>query len=156
MAVSADGFISDKNDQTPWSEDEWTAFESFVKSCDVVLLGRRTYQIMTAEGSLVDGPQYVVATRHADLDTGDLPKISIDSKADLPRAGRLGIIGGGELNGSVATLGAIDEVVLDVEPIVLGDGKRLFGSHDVRLELELVDISKIGDSTIHNRGKYVM
>jgi dihydrofolate reductase len=153
MAVSADGFIADKNDQTPWSDDEWQAFESFVKSCDVVLIGRRTYQIMKDEGSLVDGPQYVVASRHPDFDTGDLPKISIDSKADLPRAEKLGVIGGGELNGSVAKLGAIDEVILDVEPIVLGEGKRLFGSHDLRLELELVDVSKIGESTIHNRYK---
>ncbi len=151
MAISADGFIASPNDETPWSDEEWEAFQGFVKTCDVVLLGRRTYEIMAKDGDFVDGPEYVVVTNNANGDTGDFRKISIKTKDDLPQVERLAAIGGGELNGSLAKLGVIDEIILDVEPITLGSGKRLFGSHDVQLKMELISSKKIGTSTIQNQ-----
>jgi len=45
MAISADGFITGPNDETPWSDEEWAAFQEFVKSCDAVT-------IVTAQGVL--------------------------------------------------------------------------------------------------------
>jgi len=150
MAISADGFIADPHDETPWSDEEWAAFQEFVKTCDIVLLGRRTYEIMPKQGDFVPDPEYIVVTNDPSLDTGKFRKLSIKSKSDLPQAERLGIIGGGELNGSLAKLGVIDEVILDVEPVTLGSGKRLFGDHDVQLTLELIESRKIGRSTIQN------
>lgn len=153
MAISADGLIAGPNDETPWSDDEWAAFQAFVKTCDVVLLGRRTYEIMSTQGEFVPGPEYVVVTNDSALDTGALRKVNIKNKADLPRVKKLGIIGGGELNGSLAKLGVIDEVILDVEPMTLGNGKRLFGNHDVQLTLALLGSRKIGGSTVQNHYK---
>ena len=153
MAISADGFIAGEHDETPWSEDSWQAFEVFVTSCDTVLLGRRTYEIMTAQAEFVDGPEYVVATHNPLLNTGGLRKITIAAKDDLPKAAKLGIIGGGELNGRLAALGAVDEIILDVEPVALGGGKRLFGSHKVALDLTLIGSRRIGGSTIQNHYK---
>jgi len=34
VALSADGFIAGLNDETPWSDEEWAAFQEFVKTCD--------------------------------------------------------------------------------------------------------------------------
>ena len=150
MAMSADGFIAGAGDETPWSKAEWTAFAAFVRSCDTVLVGRRTYEIMRQQDEFVDGPEYIVATSGASLDTGNLRRLCITSKADLPRAAKLGVIGGGDLNGRLAQLGAIDEVILDVEPIVLGSGTRLFGTHHVRLNLALQASRRIGPHTIQN------
>jgi riboflavin biosynthesis pyrimidine reductase len=56
-------------------------------------------------------------------------------------------------NSSLAKLGVIDEIILDVEPITLGSGKRLFGSHDIQLSLELLRSQKIGNGTIQNHYK---
>jgi dihydrofolate reductase len=97
MALSADGFIAAQNDETPWSDEEWAAFQEFVKSCDAVLLGRRTYEIMTKGDEFAEGPEYIVITNDSTLSTGQLRKISIVSKADLPQVNKLGVIGGGEL-----------------------------------------------------------
>jgi dihydrofolate reductase len=151
MAISADGFIADTNDQTPWSDAERESFQEFVKTCDVVLLGRKTYEIMQESGDFVDGPEYIVVTNDQSLKTGDFRKISIKTKNDLPQVERLAVIGGGELNGSLAKLGVIDEIILDVEPITLGSGKRLLGSHDVCLNLNVLESSRIGKSTVQNR-----
>lgn len=151
MAVSADGFIADLHDNTPWSDDAWTAFKDFVRTCDVVLLGRRTYEIMTAQNEFIDGPEYIIATRNSQLETGDLRKINIQSREDMPRADKIGVIGGGDFNGSLAKLGLLDEVILDVEPIILGNGKRLFGDYEAKLKLELIDSRKVGASTVQSR-----
>lgn len=151
MAISADGFVAGPNNETPWSDASWSAFRAFLKSCDVALLGRRTYEIMRAQDEFVAGPEYIVVTNNLSLNTGSLQKISIKTKNDLPQVARLGVIGGGELNGSLAKLGIFDEIILDVEPVMLGDGVRLFGHHATGLSLELIDSVRLVSGTLHNR-----
>ncbi|MET0779206.1 MAG: dihydrofolate reductase family protein [Candidatus Saccharimonadales bacterium] len=147
MAISSDGFIAGPDDETPWSQEEWEAFTAFAKTCDVLLLGRRTYEIMRKREEFVKGPEYVVVTHEKSLRTGKFKKISIESKTDMPKVGKIGVIGGGELNGSLALLGVIDEIILDIEPTVLGEGTRLFGSYDIPLKLKLLGSQLIGDGT---------
>lgn len=153
MAMSADGFIAGQNDETPWNDDEWVAFQNFITSCDVVLLGRRTYEIMRSDGEFVDGPEYIVVSNNPSLDCGDFRKMSITSKSDLPQAQKIGVIGGGRLNGSLAQLGVFDEIILDIEPILLGTGHTLFGGQMVHLNLELLESRKIGPLTLQHHYK---
>lgn len=155
MAISSDGFIATPDDDTPWSDASWDALRSFVKTCDIVLLGRRTYEIMRDQDEFVDGPEYIVVTNNASLDTGSYRKISVKSKVDLPQATAIGVIGGGELNGTLAALGIIDEIVLDVEPVMLGDGLRLFGSHNIKLKLDLIDSGQLGSSVLHDHYRVI-
>jgi dihydrofolate reductase len=153
MTVSRDGFIADANDQTPWSDDSWQAFEIFVKSCQIILLGRRTFEIMRDNQEFVDGPEYIVVTDNPELDTEGLTKLSIKSATDMPRADRVGVIGGGELNGRLMQFGVIDELFLDIEPIDLHNGSRLFGNHEPELKLELIGSSQIGEGGVRRHYK---
>lgn len=150
MAVSVDGFIAGTNNETPWSDAEWEAYREFVKSCDVCLIGGRTYEVMTASNEFVEGVKYLVVTQDDNLSTGDFEKISIQSADDMPDANKIGVVGGGELNGSLAELGVINEIILDVEPVTLGQGKLLFGSHKPDLKLKLLSSKQIGESTLQN------
>ncbi len=150
MAVSVDGFIAGSNNETPWSDAEWEAYREFVKSCDVCLIGSRTYEIMKASDEFVDGAKYLVVTHGSSIDTGDFEKIAIQSTDDMPQVSRVSLIGRRELNGSLAALGVIDEIILDVEPVTLGQGKLLFGSHSPNLNLKLLASKQIGDSTLQN------
>ena len=144
MAISSDGYIAGPNDETPWSDAEWKAFREFVKSCDCVLLGSRTYEIMRKNNEFIDGPQYLVVTSNESLDTGDFQKITIKAAGDMPKVGKVGVIGGGELNGRLADLGIFDEVILDVEPIELHSGKKLFGNHQP-LNMKLISESVLSN-----------
>ncbi len=155
MAISRDGFIAGPDDETPWSDAELKAFHGFIKSCDAVLLGRRTFELMKAESQLVTGPRYIVATDNADLDTGKLEKLAIESATDLPKVDKLGIIGGGELNGRLASLDIIDELILDIEPVDLHEGIRLFGSYDIPLKLELLRSDLVGKATVQRHYKVI-
>ncbi len=110
----------------------------------------RPNEIMHKDGDFIEGPEYIVVTNNPNIDTGAFCKTSVKTKDDLPKVKRLGIIGGGDLNGRLAKLGAIDEVILDIEPITLGSGIRLFGDHDIRLNLELAKSRRIGEGTVQN------
>jgi dihydrofolate reductase len=153
MAISEDGFIAGPNDETPWSDEEWEEFSSFVSSCDAVLMGRRTFEIMRDSGDFIDGPQYIVATKNKSFDAAGFETRSISSITDIPVVEKLGIIGGGNLNGFLASIKAIDEVILDKEPITLGSGISLFGNFVVDLEMELLDAKTIGTGTIQEHYK---
>lgn len=159
-AISRDGFIAGSDDETPWSNEEQVAFQAFLLTCDVVLLGRRTFEIMQsgdglASNGLIAGPRYIVVTENENLDTGKLEKIAIDSPSDMPTAERLGIIGGGELNGRLMQLGVIDEIILDIEQLDLGEGVKLLGSYDIPLKLELLGSDLIGETTVQRHYKVV-
>lgn len=148
MAVSRDGFIATPDDETPWSDEEWQVFAAFVRSCDAVLLGRRTYEIMRESGELIEGPVYIVATSQKDFDADGIDTLEIATADDMPKASKLGIIGGGELNGRLAQLGVIDEMYLDIEPVELHEGIKLFGAYEPKLKMELVGSRMIGQGTI--------
>jgi len=153
MAISRDGFIAGTDDETPWSDAAWEDFAKFVQSCDIVLLGRRTFEIMRDGNEFVKGPQYIVVTEDELLDTGGLNTLAIGSKHDMPAAGKVGIIGGGELNGRLAMLGVLDEMILVIEPMDLGEGVRLFGSYEVPLKLELLGSAQLGETTVRRHFK---
>lgn len=148
MAISADGYIAGPNDETPWSDEEWEAYQAFVLTCDCVLLGRRTYEIMSRDDDFTAGVPYMVVSDDTSFDTGDFPRISIHKRADLPEFDIIGVIGGGELNGRMMELGLIDEIILDVEPVTLGGGTKLFGKHDIPLKLKPLSSRELNKETV--------
>ena len=150
MAISVDGFIAELNDETGRvSKESWLSYIEFVKKCDVIIVGRKTAALMPHD-EFIEGPKYLIASSSNSVDTGDRENITINSINDLPDVATIGIIGGGNLNGSIADLGLIDEINLDIEPIILGSGIRLFGDHTPKLNLKLQSSKKIGSGTIQN------
>lgn len=150
MAVSADGFVAGKKDNVDWvGDDSWQSYLKFVESCDVVIVGARTFGMMESD-EFVEGVKYIIATSNQNLGTGTVEKRTISSASDMPEAERVGILGGGDLNGRLMQLGVIDEVILDIEPVILGQGIKLFGEHEVSRELRLINSKKLGENGIQN------
>ena len=56
--------------------------------------------------------------------------------------------GGGTLNTSFMAENLIDEIYLDVEPIVFGKGIRLFKENDFEAKLKLLEIKKLSNDEI--------
>jgi dihydrofolate reductase len=154
MAISQDGFIAGPGDERPRSDGEKIAFKAFVTTCDAILLGRRAYEIMQDNHELLPGIRYIVATK-SKTEPKDIERVNIQTKHDMPDVVRLGIIGGGELNGRLAKIGVIDELFLDIEPITLQHGKRLFGVYDIPLRLKLLESRKIGQTTMQRHYEVV-
>lgn len=155
MAISADGFIAGPNDEAEWvSKNSWNSYIAFVKSCDVALVGKKTAKLMSENEFLLDTRYYIVTTSETPVNE-NYSNLAIISKDDLPDVNKVGVIGGGNLNGSLAKIGLFDEIILDIEPLTLGEGIRLFGKYIPKMKLELISSKKLGEGTIQNHYKVI-
>jgi dihydrofolate reductase len=77
---------------------------------------------------------------------------AIDKALEL--AGKRTIaVNAGEVGGQIVAAGLVDEVAMDVVPVVFGSGKRYFGSIDGQHLLEDPDVVIQGDRVLHLRFK---
>ena len=60
-------------------------------------------------------------------------------------------VAAGDVGGQVLAAGLVDEVRMDVVPVVFGSGKRYFGSIDARHLLEDPDVVIQGNRVLHLR-----
>jgi dihydrofolate reductase len=178
--VSADGFIADAGDEvgplfdwyfngdvpiveggpfrvSPTSADYvrpmWAAIGS-------VVMGRRLFDLTNGwEGSPPAGDHVVVVT-HRPKPDGWHPEASYFFVDDVSRAiakarelagQRTVALTAGEVGGQALTLGLVDEVAMDVVPVVFGSGKRYFGSVDAQHLLEDPHTVIQGDRVLHLR-----
>jgi dihydrofolate reductase len=58
---------------------------------------------------------------------------------------------GGDVGGQALALGLIDEVAIDVVPVVFGSGKRYFGALDGQVMLDDPDVVLQGNRVLHLR-----
>jgi dihydrofolate reductase len=117
------------------------------------LFGRRTYEGLLASWNARGGPfkdalnntrKYVASSSvsaelawpNSTLLTGDIPAAVAELKKTFDP--NLVILGSGVLIGSLIAAGLIDEYLLMIAPLVLGNGRRLF-SDGVQASLRLVD-----------------
>ncbi|HEX5918202.1 MAG TPA: dihydrofolate reductase, partial [Nocardioides sp.] len=60
-------------------------------------------------------------------------------------------VAAGDMGGQAFALGLVDEVAMDVVPVVLGTGKRFFGSVDTQHLLDDPHVVVQGDRVLHLR-----
>ena len=73
------------------------------------------------------------------------------AKADELANGRTVTVAAGDVGGQAFALGLVDEVAMDVVPVVFGSGKRYFGSVDAQHLLEDPDVVIQGNRVLHVR-----
>jgi dihydrofolate reductase len=154
MAISVDGYIALKNDETPWSDSSWKKFISKVDDAQNLVIGRRTYEIMKEDGFEIFSnlkELYVVSStkiNDSKVNTVTDPGLAI---SQLSRKGFKEVIfaGGTQLNQSVLENELIDELHLDIEPVILGSGIRLFEKDVSTFSLKIITNELIPDNVLH-------
>lgn len=145
VACSLDGFIAGPNDDFGWITPEPSFdFEGLHAQFDTLLMGRRTYEIVSAAGETFQGKQVVVASRT--LPPERHPEIEVVREGLQERirelrsqAGRdIWLYGGGEFFSHVLAWGLVDTVEPAFIPILLGGGVPFLPSPAVRRRLTLV------------------
>lgn len=146
-AVSLDGFIADANDSLAWLEelgdnpDNTAIFEEFMEGVGAMAMGSTTYQWIVDALELRRNPERW-GDVYGDLPTwvfshGPLPIVSgadirivsgdvADHHAEMVRgaAGKnLWIVGGGPLAAQFAAAGLLDDIILSLAPVTLGEGR---------------------------------
>ena len=128
----------------------------------VIVMGRHLFDLVNGwEGQPPTG-DHVVVVSHRPKPEGWHPEASyffVDSvTAALDKARGLAgertvAVNAGEVGGQVLAAGLVDEVAMDVVPVVFGSGKRCFGSLDGQHLLEDPHVVIQGDRVLHLRFK---
>jgi dihydrofolate reductase len=137
IAASLDGYIARKDGAIDWlppiTAEEDYGYGAFFARIDTVLLGRKTYELMlTLGGQPYEGRRCVVFPRtplawrdsHAEFVSDDVAGFVRALRAEPGRD--IWLVGGGEIVGACLNGGVIDEIILTVVPVLLGEGLPLF------------------------------
>jgi len=161
MATTLNGLIAGEDDTTGWiSEGEWNSYSQQVRDAGCMIIGRRTYEILTTQPEFSEFAEVtVVVVTSSDLNLLSTKHSTARSPAEalekLKDNERVIIAGGGILNGSFLAEGLIDEIYLDIEPFVMGKGVQLFSDHDFQANLELIEVNKLSSSEVQLHYKIV-
>jgi dihydrofolate reductase len=172
-AVSLDGFLADAAGGVDWlhfSKDVQQEMAEFWKEVDVILMGRKTWAFAaghadTAEAREVEAAlektekkrrknkepamrTYVFSRTLKGIDKPGVELVKSDAAAfvrDLKQrpGGRICLMGGGELAQSLIAEGLVDEVGLNIHPILLGSGAPVFRDPGHRVAFTLVQCRQI-------------
>ncbi len=154
IAVSLDGYIAGPNDDLSFlsivqKDGEDYGYADFLRSVDTVILGRRTYDwVMTqvADFPHTDKDSYIItrkprpAIAKTNFYTGDIQELIHRLKGEQGK--NIFIDGGAEIVNELLKQNLIDEFIISVIPILIGNGTRLFKDGRHEQKLELVDIHK--------------
>jgi dihydrofolate reductase len=134
VAVSLDGFIAGPNGEADWIVmDPSIDFAAIYKEYDTAVMGRKTYEVLTAHGGHGEMPGLDVVVFSRTLPPAAYPGVRIVSHdprevvaALKAKKGRdIWLYGGGSLFRSLLDAGLVDTVEVAVIPVLLGAGVPL-------------------------------
>ncbi len=146
--VSVDGFLARPDDGLDFlrgSEEEPHGFSEFLASVDVVVMGRRTFEVVTGLGHLElygKKPMAVLSSRAVDLSPakGAAVERMSGEPAEITRqlewrGFKHAYVDGGITIRRFLAAGCIDQMTITRVPVLIGDGIALFGPvpHDIKL-----------------------
>lgn len=150
ISMSLDGYIATKDNSLEFlsmveQEGEDYGYNDFVESVDAVIIGRKTYEKVIAMGyeyPHTDKDVYIL-TRTAKPSIGNFKFYSNDLSRlvnDLKKQPGKNIYcdGGAEIANELMKNNLVDEFIISVIPILLGDGIKLFKDGRPQQKLELL------------------
>lgn len=149
VAASLDGYIAIPDGGLEWlapfeGKGEDYGYDEFYASIDAVLLGSRAYEkSLTFGGWPFPGkPCWTFSRRGLEAAEPDViitPKPPVEVMAELEERGveRAWLVGGGALAGSFREHRLINEYIVSVIPVILGEGIPLFTPCGEREYLQL-------------------
>jgi dihydrofolate reductase len=145
IATSLDGYIARPGGEIDWLfTDQDYDYTQFYANVDTVVMGRKTYDLcLTSDEYPYPGiPNYVwTRTRrgtdeHATLVSGDNVELLKGLKEKQGKT--IWLVGGSALVGEAIKHDLLDELIVSVHPIVLGDGVPLFARGLPRTQFQFV------------------
>lgn len=137
--VSVDGFLARPGGQLDFLDaggDEPHGFKEFYASVDVVVIGRKTYEVVLTFGKWPYGKKPVVVLSSGPLDFSSIKGGVVEQMAGEPakivgqlerRGFQHAYIDGGITIQRFLAAGLIDRLVVTRVPVLIGEGIPLFG-----------------------------
>jgi dihydrofolate reductase len=158
-ACSLDGFIARSDhavDWLRWSKDVGAITGKFWKTIDTVVMGRKTFDVaVKSGGGAYPGVKNYVFSRT--LKKADHPTVEIvadDAATFVAKLKKLKgkgicVMGGGQLANALFNADLIDEVGLNVHPVVLGSGIPMFPGVQRQIDLDLIESRQLEGGCVY-------
>jgi dihydrofolate reductase len=150
VASSLDNYIARKDGTIDWilrAEEAASAMAEFFKTVDTVVMGRKTYEPLLKSGApfpALPGVKNYVLSRTLKESSDKGVEIIREDAAEFVRklkmedSQRVIAVTGGLLAKSLFEANLIDEVRVNIHPVLLGSGIPLFHETRHQIDLELV------------------
>jgi len=165
-ATSIDGYIADENNSLDWlfevEEGTDNPFGAFFSGVGAFAMGANTYEWVLRNDSLLEEPQnwhdmygdvpcWVFTHRELPLVpnaniffiSGDIRPVH-EAMTVAAQGKNVWLVGGGELVGTFADQGLLDEIILGVAPVTLGAGAPVMPRRLSSQELALTNVAQLG------------
>lgn len=169
IATSLDGFIAQPNDDLSFlklveKEGEDYGYTAFTETIDTIIIGRKTYDYVVKEigtSHYDNGTSDVyVITRTPSPDNGSVKFFSgnlveLIAKLKSKKGKDIYCDGGAEIVNELLKNDLIDELIISIVPILVGNGTRLFkeGRPERLLEFISVKTFDTGLTQLHYKRK---
>ena len=159
--ISADGFIARPDGDIDWltsrpKPEGFYDIGKFTSSIDTKILGRKTYEKSLALGAKFDGKikTYVFSARPAPATHPSGVEFVSEPIASFARTLRaadgksIWMMGGGGIIASFLDAGAIDQLIVNVTPVLIGDGIPLMAPRHRHVPLKLISSRPFADGVV--------
>ncbi len=158
MGVSINGYIAKSNGDSEWTSDEdLKGFFDNSKKAGNIIMGKNTFRAASSYGYFPFPEALNVVVTHEKFKnmwegkvifTDQSPKEILAMLAEKGFTTAF-LAGGGILNSAFVKEKLIDEIYLDVEPLLLGKGIPVFApSAEFEFELRLLETKKLNEDTV--------
>jgi dihydrofolate reductase len=155
IASSLDGYIAGKDDDLSWLgpyEDVDYGYEAFFSTIGAIIEGRRTYDIEIKNGwehahpvplfvLSKDIPVRKAARSDVVFTHDDIARV-LAAARERAEPKDVWIEGGANVAQQFINRGLVDELMLTLVPVFLGEGIRLFDNVHVRASCSLLDVRR--------------
>ncbi len=157
LAISLDGYISEKDGGFDWIKGEKDKtldtkkkfdFSKFIGSVDIIVMGKKAYEDAPKEGMEMFKSKKILVASHSELKDkpdnieimgGDIVKKITELQKENGKD--IWLYGGAGLTDAFVKAEVIDEYIIGVIPIILGDGRHLFLGKNPRIKLHLEEFT---------------
>ncbi len=166
VAASLDGFIARPDGSLDWLEpfnaaEEDHGYDAFIARMDGIIMGRGTYETVLGFGHWPYTLPVIVLSQSLTVD--DIPDSLADHVAitDMDMAEliaaladegwRNAYVDGGQVIRSVLGAGLLAEITLTQVPLLLGQGRPLFGAAEADVPLTLLESRSFPSGLVSSR-----
>jgi dihydrofolate reductase len=159
LATSVDGFIARPDGDVAWLDRPRPrgnyGMAEFIRSVDTIVMGRTTYEVGRKLGQAVwPGKRNIILSRTlmpgavegAIIESGNVRDLAQRWRAE--EGGDIWLMGGAVVFGEFLDADALDELIIHVVPVLIGDGIPLLDPGRRTNELKLKSTKKYSDGVV--------
>lgn len=155
MAISLDGYIAKSDGDSDWIEEaDIEMFDAQANAADCIIIWNSTFEQFKGDIYPIEWKANVVVTKDPSKKTPEegvfyafSPEQAVDYAKEMGHKNIL-LVGWWHINGSFLQKNLIDEVIVDVQPIVLGDGIKIFEQISKSILLDFIKTERLWNNLV--------